>query len=105
MYLIKIDIIEKMKINRIKSANIIKDNILSGKWKPFEFTKEFSKQVNGWIDYSKYVNKSNIDIENKLTQIQVDIATLKVKAGIWGGIAGLVPVVLGLVLFFVTQAN
>ena len=44
-------------------------------------------------------------IENKLTQIQVDIATLKVKAGVWGGIAGLVPVVLGLVLFYATQAK
>lgn len=44
-------------------------------------------------------------IESKLTQIQVDIATLKVKAGVWGGIAGLVPVVLGLVLFYVTQSG
>tara|TARA_R110000737_G_scaffold134276_1_gene165591 strand:+ start:868 stop:1047 length:180 start_codon:yes stop_codon:yes gene_type:complete len=46
---------------------------------------------------------SNID--SKLTQIQIDIATLKVKAGVWGGIAGLVPVVLALVLFFVTQST
>ena len=67
---------------------------------------------DGWSKYEKMVidklddhgNKFS-EIENKLTQIQVDIATLKVKAGIWGGVAGLVPVVLGLVLFFVTQAN
>ena len=45
------------------------------------------------------------NIESKLTQIQIDIATLKVKAGVWGGIAGLVPVILGLVLFFATQAK
>jgi hypothetical protein len=45
------------------------------------------------------------NIESKLTQIQIDIATLKVKAGVWGGIAGLVPVVLGLVLFYATQAK
>ena len=44
-------------------------------------------------------------IESKLIQIQVDIATLKVKAGVWGGIAGLVPVVLGLVLFYATQSG
>ena len=50
-------------------------------------------------------NEKFTNIESKLTQIQVDIATLKVKAGVWGGVAGLVPVVLGLVLFFATQAK
>ena len=66
---------------------------------------------NGWSKYEKMVIDKLDDhddkfglIENKLTQIQVDIATLKVKAGVWGGIAGLVPVVLGLVLFYVTKA-
>jgi len=68
--------------------------------------------MNGWNQYQKLVMDkldehdgkfSNID--SKLTQIQIDIATLKVKAGVWGGIAGLVPVVLGLVLFFATQAK
>ena len=66
---------------------------------------------NGWSKYEKMVIDKLDDhddkfglIESKLTQIQVDIATLKVKAGVWGGIAGLVPVVLGLVLFYVTKA-
>ena len=67
---------------------------------------------NGWAQYQKLVmeklemhdGKFN-NIDSKLTQIQVDIATLKVKAGVWGGIAGLVPVVLGLVLFFVAKAQ
>ena len=68
--------------------------------------------TNGWNHYQKLVMDKLDDhdvkfsnIENKLTQIQVDIATLKVKAGVWGGIAGLVPVVLGLVLFYATQAK
>ena len=68
--------------------------------------------TNGWNQYQKLVmdkldehNEKFTNIESKLTQIQVDIATLKVKAGVWGGIAGLVPVVLGLVLFFATQAK
>ena len=73
---------------------------------------ELMADIDSWSKYEKMVidkldehgNKFN-EIESKLTQIQVDIATLKVKAGIWGGIAGLVPVVLGLVLFFVTQAG
>ena len=68
--------------------------------------------TNGWNQYQKLVmdkldehDEKFTNIESKLTQIQVDIATLKVKAGVWGGIAGLVPVILGLVLFFATQAK
>ena len=68
--------------------------------------------TNGWNQYQKLVmdkldehDGKFSNIESKLTQIQIDIATLKVKAGGWGGIAGLVPVVLGLVLFFATQAK
>ena len=68
--------------------------------------------INGWDQYQKLVmdkldehDGKFSNIESKLTQIQIDIATLKVKAGVWGGIAGLVPVVLGLVLFFATQAK
>ena len=73
---------------------------------------ELMADIDGWSKYEKMVidkldehgNKFH-EIESKLTQIQVDIATLKVKASVWGGLAGLVPVVLGLVLFFVTQAG
>ena len=68
--------------------------------------------INGWNQYQKLVmdkldehDGKFSNIESKLTQIQIDIATLKVKAGVWGGIAGLVPVVLGLVLFYATQAK
>ena len=68
--------------------------------------------INGWDQYQKLVmdkldehDGKFSNIESKLTQIKIDIATLKVKAGVWGGIAGLVPVVLGLVLFYATQAK
>ena len=68
--------------------------------------------TNGWNQYQKLVmdkldehDEKFTNIESKLTQIQVVIATLKVMAGVWGGVAGLVPVVLGLVLFFATQAK
>ena len=73
---------------------------------------ELMAEENGWSQYEKMVIEKldNHDskfgvIDSKLTQIQIDIATLKVKAGVWGGIAGLVPVVLGLVLFYTTQAK
>ena len=66
---------------------------------------------NSWGQYQKLVmeklekhDDKFTNIDSKLTQIQVDIATLKVKAGVWGGIAGLVPVVLGLVLFYASKA-
>ena len=44
-------------------------------------------------------------IEDKLMRIQVDIATLKVKAGVWGGVAGLIPVVVAIVMFYATQTG
>jgi hypothetical protein len=73
---------------------------------------ELMAEESGWSQYEKMViekldshdGKFSV-IDTKVTQIQIDIATLKVKAGVWGGIAGLVPVVLGLVLFYVTKAQ
>tara|TARA_B100000029_G_scaffold505257_1_gene585645 strand:+ start:1043 stop:1258 length:216 start_codon:yes stop_codon:yes gene_type:complete len=67
---------------------------------------------NGWSKYEKMVIDKLDDhddkfngIESKLTQIQVDIATLKVKAGIWGGIGGLIPAVIAIVMFYATAAK
>ena len=67
---------------------------------------------NGWSKYEKMVIDKLDDhddkfsgIEDKLTQIQVDIATLKVKAGVWGGIGGLIPVIIAIVMFYATAAK
>ena len=67
---------------------------------------------NGWRKYEMMVIDKLDDhddkfngIENKLTQIQVDIATLKVKAGVWGGIGGLIPAVIAIVMFYATAAK
>ena len=67
-------------------------------------------ESNGWGQYQKLVmdklsehDEKFGSIDNKLTQIQVDIATLKVKAGVWGGIAGLIPVIVAIVMFYATQ--
>ena len=69
-------------------------------------------ESNGWDQYQKLVmdklsehDEKFGSIDSKLTQIQVDIATLKVKAGVWGGIAGLIPVVIAIVMFYATQAG
>ena len=69
-------------------------------------------ETNGWPQYQKLVmdklgehdDKFN-SIEDKLMRIQVDIATLKVKAGVWGGVAGLIPVVIAIVMFYATQTG
>ena len=65
---------------------------------------------DGWKNYQNLVidkldnhSKKFDEVEGHLTKIQVEIATLKVKASVWGGIAGLIPVVLGIVLFFSQQ--
>ena len=67
---------------------------------------------NGWSKYEKMVIDKLDDhddkfngIEDKLTQIQVDIATLKVKAGVWGGIGGLIPAVIAIVMFYAPAAK
>ena len=73
---------------------------------------ELMAEDNGWSKYEKMVIDKLDDhddkfsgIESKLTQIQVDIATLKVKAGIWGGIGGLIPAVIAIVMFYATAAK
>ena len=67
---------------------------------------------NGWSKYEKMVIDKLDDhddkfsgIEDKLSQIQVDIATLKVKAGVWGGIGGLIPAIIAIVMFYATSAK
>ena len=73
---------------------------------------ELMAEDNGWSKYEKMVIEKLDDhddkfngIEDKLTQIQVDIATLKVKAGVWGGIGGLIPAVIAKVMFYATAAK
>ena len=69
-------------------------------------------ETNGWSQYQKLVmdklgehDEKFTSIEDKLMRIQVDIATLKVKAGVWGGVAGLIPVVIAIVMFYATQTE
>ena len=66
-------------------------------------------ELNGWDLYQKLVidklsdyDEKFTSIEDKLIKLQVEIATLKVKAGVWGGIAGLIPVVIAITMFYAT---
>jgi len=60
---------------------------------------------NSWTQWSKYVlkelernNSDHESISDKLDKIAVEIATLKVKSGLWGTIGGLVSVAVFLLI-------
>ena len=55
-------------------------------------------ETGGWSAYEKLVLEKLDDLETrvevldeKLTLVRIDVAQLKVKAGIWGAAAGMVP--------------
>lgn len=57
-----------------------------------------NENPGGWSAYEKMVldrlSKLEADIhdlDNKVTMLRIDLAQLKVKAGMWGAIAGMVP--------------
>ena len=69
-------------------------------------------EMNGWNQYQKLVmdkltehDEKFTSIEDKLVKLQVDLATLKVKAGVWGGVAGLIPVVIAITMFYATVSK
>tara|TARA_B100000745_G_scaffold255132_1_gene177723 strand:+ start:271 stop:486 length:216 start_codon:yes stop_codon:yes gene_type:complete len=69
-------------------------------------------EMNGWNQYQKLVmdkltehDEKFTSIEEKLVKLQVDLATLKVKAGVWGGVAGLIPVVIAITMFYATVSK
>lgn len=68
--------------------------------------------TNGWNEWSKHVlaelerlNGCYVALDNKLDEVRIDIAKLKVKAGIWGAIGGAIPVVVILGVWLVRSAK
>ncbi len=60
---------------------------------------------NGWNEWSRHVlaelkrqNDAIENIEKNLGKISIDIAMLQVKAGVWGAIAGMIPVIIALIV-------
>lgn len=65
---------------------------------------------DGWQEWSKYVlaelkelSRLYDCLDKKVGNMRVDIATLKVKAGIWGLIGGMIPVALIVVLWLLKK--
>ena len=62
---------------------------------------------NSWHEWSRFVleelkrlNKVYNELDKKVDKITVEIATLNVKAGVWGALAGAIPVVIGLAVIY-----
>ena len=54
--------------------------------------------MDGWSAYEKLVlseleelKQGMVGLEEQVVLVRIDVARLKVKAGLWGGLAGLVP--------------
>ena len=65
---------------------------------------------NSWNEYRKYVtDKLDEHSENfgevfkRLGNIEVAIAALKVKAGVWGALAGAIPVAITIIVWLIVK--
>jgi hypothetical protein len=62
---------------------------------------------DGWSEWGRHVlaelerlNLAIDGLDTKLTTVLTDIAVLKIKAGVWGLVGGLIPVTIGLVIMY-----
>ncbi len=67
---------------------------------------------NGWGEWSKYVlkelerlNSCYDGINTQLGRVREEIATLKVKASIWGALGGCLPILIILAIKFIERGG
>ena len=67
---------------------------------------------NGWNEWSKYVlkelerlNTCYERLDEKLDKVNNDIITLKLKAGVWGALAGAIPVIVTILIWFLRSGT
>ena len=65
---------------------------------------------NGWdrhqllvLDKLDVLAENDKCIDRKITDLRVDVAKLKVKAGIWGLLGGAIPVSVAIILFVLKE--
>jgi len=65
-------------------------------------------QPNGWNEWSKFVlkelerlNSCYDKLDEKASEIQTEIAMLKVKSGIWGAIGGIASIAIVLLITYI----
>ena len=56
-------------------------------------------------EFSDIVNARLNKIEKLQLQILVDVAGLKIKAGIWGLLGGAVPIIIGLGIYYLKKGT
>ena len=75
-----------------------------------------AQKTNGWHSWGKHVlaelerlDRCHISAENQIERLLIEIAVLKVKAGIWGLIGGALPaiaaIVVAILIYFLNQAR
>ncbi len=50
-------------------------------------------------DQFKWLRDSHEELRKIVTQVRIDVAALKIKAGIWGLLGGMVPVAVIIILW------
>jgi hypothetical protein len=72
--------------------------------------KEPQGNGNGWREWSRHIlaeinrlDRGQERIESNQSEIQAEIATLTVKATIWGAIAGAIPATIAIVWILMTR--
>ncbi|MHC4867694.1 MAG: hypothetical protein ACYTEX_26790 [Planctomycetota bacterium] len=50
-----------------------------------------------------WIEKHFETLHKEVVKVQVDIAALKTKAGIWGAFGGAIPVLIGIGIYLVTR--
>ena len=58
---------------------------------------------NGWNEWSKYVLASVDEIKTDVKKLVTDVATLKVKSGVWGVVGGAIPVLILIGVYLIRQ--
>ena len=65
-------------------------------------------KINGWETWGKHVimeleanSKEHEQIMDDLSTIKVELAMLKIKSGIWGAMAGMIPAAIAIIVMFI----
>jgi len=68
--------------------------------------------MDGWSAYEKLVldkldslEQGLEELRGEVVSVRIDVATLKVKAGIWGGVAGMIPALITALIAFLAGSN
>lgn len=66
-------------------------------------------ELNGWDQWAKYVlhelerlDRCNSSTRKEMVTARIEIASLRVKAGIWGMVGAAIPVGIALAIHFLT---